>query len=217
MSKRKQIIKLNSPIPVRGSVALMDEQSPALTILVTRLEEQERQLRLMNEAFLNMKAALADRDKEYHQLQQTISQDKARSAEAIKLSRERLLKTAEANPIEPHVQAQMIAQIKSEGEHRVKQKRAAFTKLLEVAPKGVINNPGDESIPLMINGVKMIISPGKNVVPAPFAEEWEKTLRMAKWAESVRKAAVGTKPFHELEQWRGANSSEPDPLMWQEE
>lgn len=216
MSGSKRIIKVNSPIPVRGSVALMDEQSPALTILVTRLEEQERQLRLMNEAFLNMKAALDSRDKEYQQLQQTVANDKARSAEAIKLSREKLLKTAEANPIDPHIQAQMLAQIKSEGEHRVKQKRAAFTKLLETAPKGIINNPKDESIPLTINGVRLVISPGKNTVPAPFAEEWEKTLRMAKWAEDVRKAAVGTKPFHELEQWRGANSGEADPLIWQE-
>jgi hypothetical protein len=73
---------------------------------------------------------------------------------------------------------------------------------LERAPKVEVVNTGEEARQVALNGVKYVIAPGPNTVPAPIAAVWNNGLKDERFARDNAARLAGARTYDEMEQAR---------------
>lgn len=221
---------LASTTPVKGSAPAAEAHGnadPSLDVLVARLEALERTQRLQAAQLEQAQGETG----EYKGLYYDMVKDKKRAEEGLKAALEELQKLREAAPLNDSDRARLTASLMEEAQTKLFSKAERFKEVLRDAPRGEILNTTGETIPLAVNGVTVLVRPGKRSVPAPFVEAWENHLEACRYATEVQSLMEiqENKPlfFGDLEDllWAGRDTNESvslqgvrtGPLMWDED
>jgi hypothetical protein len=162
-----------SPTPLQGLLIQDDsEQSPALKLLLSRMEQMEAAMRL---ELAEQRAATASTNEELTQMRKELAAEKERSRQALTATNKQAEKLYEARPEDPNVREAVYNQAIKDGQRHIQQKRMKIKKLIETAKQGDILNLTDQTITLGIHGFMLHVYPGRNTkIPQPFVDEWVK-------------------------------------------
>lgn len=185
--------------PVKGS-AYEGDLGPAFNLLLERMEQMNREVRILAQTVEAMKEMDDHKRKE---IGRRIVAEKQEGIQALKAAREEMVKLAEANPIDAQTRELYYQTALEEAEKHSEKKRERFSKYLRSCTTGTVNNYDGKAVRLTINGVSWTILPGQNKnVPKPFIELWNDRHEMNQYAMERMLEIAGMNDFGSLETWR---------------
>jgi len=150
-----------------------------------------------------------------------LAEEKLASVQGMEVALDELQALREAQPVDPVTQAAILAAMHQQLEATQKAKRARFQEVLRDAKRVEVMNDTAMVQVVTINGTQVVLQPGANTVPEPFAEAWREHLEMVREALQRDLAIRGSLDFGALEDWVAAGREGPPELdsarVWSEE
>lgn len=179
----------SSPKPIKGALAQEGEgsQSDALMMVMQRLEAIQHEQMAQAKAMERMlKATTENMDRVQAEVHQELKAERIRSETAFDALAKQFQKLAEANPDDPITQGEILKQELRKVKKNMVEKKQRFSEELKNMTTGDITSHEPGPVSIGVNGHYVIIRPGVNRdIPAPFIEEWERRIRVKKWADKV--------------------------------
>jgi hypothetical protein len=182
-------------VAVRGSA----DDSLSLEILANRMKQLE--------SILNAQAAevalLKGENEELRQLHRQALEEKRKAEEGLQAALSELQKLREAVPLDQRTRQALLASIAVEAQQDFESRQAETEKAVRNASLVEIENPSEHAIELGLNGVFVIIPPGRARIPAPFLPLWRDYCTAVQYARE-RDSVIANRqvPFNVMEMWR---------------
>jgi hypothetical protein len=152
------------------------DQNPVLQLLIAQQEQMAQTQRLLEAN----EAVLRDVKGEMAAIRQDIITEKKRADQALQAAIAQVYTTLEQQPKDPQTLAEMIKVTKQNATAKREKKRQRFLERINNGPKGEIYVHEEEPIILIINAVRCVLRPGKNVnIPQRFIQEYQRRQEMA--------------------------------------
>jgi hypothetical protein len=199
-------------IPVRGAAWQPEDADPSLDVLVARTQLLEQQVQLQAQLLQSLLGGA-------NPGAQALLEGKEAAVQGLVAAQEQLQKLREQNPVPEADQAAILTALHEEVRARAQQKQARFRDLLASAKKREVINPTGIPQQLTVNGVTVMLEPGANTVPEPFAQAWEDHLELVQHAAARDADIQGMQSFGRLEDWihAGRDFEDTEDRTWVEE
>lgn len=183
---------------VKGSAHGKKEPTTAdlsLDTLAARMGMLEQQQEL-----LRLQALVAEEQAgEYKAAMESALREKQKVEEGLRAALEELQKLREKAPLDPKEIAAITADLQRQAATQHKEKLAAWKEKVKGMPKGTAYNPYGAPIPLTINGLTAVLTPGPNTLPKAYVQAWEEHLESEKVAQDLQRVLGGQVEFGAME------------------